>query len=77
MIIFNELQFLGYILCASLWNDDDSLKVIYSSFFSSVTKFNYMHTVFAYRFGLPANRLWVSVYEDDDEAFEIWVKEVS
>ncbi|KAH9694510.1 Alanine--tRNA ligase [Citrus sinensis] len=27
-------------------------------------------------FGLPANRLWISVYEDDDEAFEIWNKEV-
>ncbi|XP_031283461.1 alanine--tRNA ligase, chloroplastic/mitochondrial [Pistacia vera] len=27
-------------------------------------------------FGLRANRLWVSVYEDDDEAFEIWVKQV-
>ncbi|GAB2267785.1 hypothetical protein Dimus_002762 [Dionaea muscipula] len=27
-------------------------------------------------FGLPANRLWVSVYEDDDEAFAIWRDEV-
>ncbi|XP_034927551.1 alanine--tRNA ligase, chloroplastic/mitochondrial isoform X3 [Populus alba] len=27
-------------------------------------------------FGLPADRLWVSVYEDDDEAFEIWHDEV-
>ncbi|CAK7329398.1 unnamed protein product [Dovyalis caffra] len=27
-------------------------------------------------FGLPADRLWVSVYEDDDDAFEIWHDEV-
>ncbi|CAN6554528.1 unnamed protein product [Malus baccata var. baccata] len=27
-------------------------------------------------FGLPAERLWVSVFEDDDEAFEIWHKKV-
>ncbi|GLT70637.1 hypothetical protein SLA2020_427020 [Shorea laevis] len=27
-------------------------------------------------FGLPADKLWVSVYEDDDEAFEIWRDEV-
>ncbi|KAI4351353.1 hypothetical protein L6164_005726 [Bauhinia variegata] len=27
-------------------------------------------------FGLPADKLWVSVYEDDDEAFEIWSNEV-
>ncbi|KAF3434815.1 hypothetical protein FNV43_RR21901 [Rhamnella rubrinervis] len=27
-------------------------------------------------FGLPADRVWVSVYEDDDEAFEIWHDEV-
>ncbi|XP_019057420.1 PREDICTED: alanine--tRNA ligase, chloroplastic/mitochondrial isoform X2 [Tarenaya hassleriana] len=27
-------------------------------------------------FGLPVNRLWVSIYEDDDEAFEIWHNEV-
>lgn len=26
--------------------------------------------------GLPEDRLWVSVYEDDDEAVEIWTKEV-
>ena len=25
---------------------------------------------------LPVDRLWVSVYEDDDEAVEIWTKEV-
>lgn len=29
------------------------------------------------RFGLPADRLWISVYEDDDEAFAIWRDEVS
>ncbi|XP_015583824.2 alanine--tRNA ligase, chloroplastic/mitochondrial [Ricinus communis] len=27
-------------------------------------------------FGLAADRLWVSVYKDDDEAFEIWHNEV-
>ncbi|KAL7207053.1 hypothetical protein ACSBR2_019698 [Camellia fascicularis] len=27
-------------------------------------------------FGLPAERVWVSVYEDDDEAFEMWHDEV-
>ncbi|KAA3482238.1 alanine--tRNA ligase-like [Gossypium australe] len=27
-------------------------------------------------FQLPPERLWISVYEDDDEAFEIWHKEV-
>ncbi|NKN32285.1 alanine--tRNA ligase [Marichromatium bheemlicum] len=26
--------------------------------------------------GLPAERLWVTVYEDDDEAADIWLKEV-
>ncbi|KAK9287434.1 hypothetical protein L1049_015855 [Liquidambar formosana] len=27
-------------------------------------------------YGLPADRLWISVYEDDDEAFAIWHDEV-
>ncbi|KAL2346013.1 hypothetical protein Fmac_000013 [Flemingia macrophylla] len=27
-------------------------------------------------FGLPPDRLWVSVYEDDDEAFQLWSEEV-
>ncbi|KAK3195882.1 hypothetical protein Dsin_027192 [Dipteronia sinensis] len=27
-------------------------------------------------YGLPASKLWISVYEDDDEAFEIWNKEI-
>ncbi len=27
-------------------------------------------------FGLPADRLWVSIYLDDDEAFELWQKVV-
>lgn len=27
-------------------------------------------------FGLPADRLWISVYKDDDEAFAIWHDEV-
>jgi len=25
---------------------------------------------------IPVERLWVSIYEDDDEAFEIWNKKV-
>jgi alanyl-tRNA synthetase len=32
--------------------------------------------LFGYRFGLPADTLWVSVYEDDNEAFELWRDEV-
>ncbi|TYJ44483.1 hypothetical protein E1A91_A03G228500v1 [Gossypium mustelinum] len=35
-----------------------------------------MKVVCAYRFQLAPERLWISVYEDDDEAFEIWHKEV-
>ncbi|KAK2989572.1 hypothetical protein RJ640_026900 [Escallonia rubra] len=27
-------------------------------------------------YGLPTDRLWISVYEDDDEAFEIWHNEI-
>ncbi|KAG2610481.1 hypothetical protein PVAP13_4KG193000 [Panicum virgatum] len=27
-------------------------------------------------YGLPAERLWISVFEDDDEAFDIWHNEV-
>ncbi|KAL5189275.1 Alanine--tRNA ligase, chloroplastic/mitochondrial [Glycine soja] len=27
-------------------------------------------------FGLPPDRLWISVYEDDDEAFQLWSDEV-
>lgn len=30
----------------------------------------------AYRFGLPSERLWISVFEEDDEAFTIWHDEV-
>ena len=26
--------------------------------------------------GMPADRLWVTIYRDDDEAFDIWTKEV-
>lgn len=33
--------------------------------------------MFSLRYGLPADHLWISVYEDDDEAFAIWNKEVS
>lgn len=39
-------------------------------------KFSFI-IVFSYRYRLPADRLWISVYEDDDEAFAIWNKEVS
>ena len=27
-------------------------------------------------FGLPAEKLWVTVYEEDDEAYEIWNKQI-
>ncbi len=27
-------------------------------------------------YGLPADRMWATVYEDDDEAADIWVKEI-
>ncbi len=27
-------------------------------------------------FGLPAQRLWVTVYQDDDEAYDIWAKDI-
>ncbi len=27
-------------------------------------------------YGLPADKLWASVYKDDDEAFEIWEKQI-
>lgn len=37
----------------------------------------YFHSFFPYRFGLPADRLWVSVYNNDDEAFKIWHDEVN
>lgn len=32
--------------------------------------------VFVCRYGLPADRLWISVYEDDDETFALWHDEV-
>lgn len=28
------------------------------------------------KFGLPAEKLWVTVFEDDDEAYEIWAKQI-
>ncbi len=28
------------------------------------------------RYGLPAEKLWTTVYETDDEAYEIWTKEI-
>ncbi|CAN4107302.1 unnamed protein product [Withania somnifera] len=32
--------------------------------------------IFACRYGLPADRLWISVYEDDDETFALWHDEL-
>ncbi|XP_021610398.1 alanine--tRNA ligase, chloroplastic/mitochondrial isoform X6 [Manihot esculenta] len=37
---------------------------------------NFQQRICTYRFGLQADRLWVSIYEDDDEAFDIWHNEV-
>ncbi len=49
--------------------------------FSFGDYFKHEATAWAWEFitkelGLPEDRLWVSVYEDDDEAVEIWTKEV-
>src|SRR6476660_6162541 len=27
-------------------------------------------------YGLPADRMWVTVYQDDDEAYDIWAKDI-
>jgi alanyl-tRNA synthetase len=27
-------------------------------------------------YGLPADRLWITVYKDDDEAYDVWTKEI-
>lgn len=49
--------------------------------FSFGDYFKHEATAWAWEFitevlGLPQDRLWVTVYEDDDEAVEIWTKEV-
>ena len=28
------------------------------------------------KFGLPAEKLWITVFEDDDEAYDIWIKDI-
>ncbi len=49
--------------------------------FSFGDYFKHEATAFAWEFctkvlAMPADKLWVTVYEDDDEAFDIWTKEV-
>lgn len=49
--------------------------------FSFGDYFKHEATAWAWEFatqvlGLPADKLWVSIYEEDDEAFDIWTKEV-
>lgn len=78
------LHFILFMACKSL----DKLVVLFFgmvmiiSWLSSQYCFSFRSKIlftycFCYRFGLPTNRLWISVYEDDDEAFEIWNKEVN
>lgn len=49
--------------------------------FSFGDYFKHEATAFAWEFctkvlAMPADKLWVTIYEDDDEAFDIWTKEV-
>ncbi len=49
--------------------------------FSFGDYFKHEATAWAWEFctkvlDLPVDRIWVSIYQDDDEAFEIWTKEV-
>lgn len=49
--------------------------------FSFGDYFKHEATAWAWEFAtqvleLPADKLWVSIYEEDDEAFDIWTKEV-
>lgn len=37
---------------------------------------NYAWEFLTVELGLPANKLWVTVYQDDDEAADIWVKQI-
>lgn len=55
-------------------------KHLYPSVFSSLILQGLSIFVFhslLFRYGLPAERLWISVFEDDNEAFDIWHNEVS
>ena len=49
--------------------------------FSFGDYFKHEATAWAWEFvtkvmGIPVDKLWVSIYEEDDEAFDIWTKEV-
>lgn len=77
--------------CQKCFRADDIEKVGYTwrhlSFFEMLGNFSFGDYFkreairFAWEFmteviGLPKERLWVSVYEQDDEAFEIWHKDI-
>lgn len=70
------LYFMSYLIVMMMFHGW-VVNSFFFFFFPQKKNDNLFAYCFGYRFGLPANRLWISVYEDDDEAFEIWNKEVN